>query len=261
MEWKNISWNDTKVQRNNIEYLPRSIRGLIVGKSGCGKSTLLFQLLLRPGWLDYDNLFVFGKSLHQPEYQIIQKGFECGLSKAQIVKIFEIQDGIKKAQYSPLKIIENIVPDLEQEPIKVNYFENGGDVPDPQDVDASQKNLFIFDDLLLSKQNKIESYYTRGRHNNVDCFYLSQSYFQLPRRTIRGNSNFLILFKIPKKDMNHIYQDHVSTDMRKEEFFKLCDKAWEKPYSVLIIDLSSDPQRGKYRIGFDRFYIPTIKKE
>tara|TARA_R100000081_G_scaffold29474_1_gene13471 strand:+ start:281 stop:1054 length:774 start_codon:yes stop_codon:yes gene_type:complete len=257
MNWQPIAWKDIKSQRNNIEYLPRSIRGLIVGKSGCGKSTLLFQLLLRPEWLDYNNLFVFGKSLHQPEYQIIQKGFECGLSKQQIVKIFEIQENLQRAQCSPIKLIESLKPDIEDDPIKVNYFEEPDDVPDPQEVNAKCKNLFIFDDLLLSKQNKIESYYTRGRHNNVDCFYLSQSYFQLPRRTIRGNSNFLILFKLPKKDLDHIYQDHVSTDMTKEEFFKLADKAWERPHSVLIIDLSSDKLKGKYRVGFDCFYIPN----
>ena len=29
----------------------------------CGKTTRLLNLLLRLGWLDYDNLCVFGKSL------------------------------------------------------------------------------------------------------------------------------------------------------------------------------------------------------
>ena len=49
----------------------------------------------------------------------------------------------------------------------------------------------IFDDLLLEKQNKCESYYIRGRHSNVDCFYLSQNYFKLPRQTIRETANFI----------------------------------------------------------------------
>ena len=35
--------------------------------------TLLLNLLLRPGWLDYNNLCVFGKSLFQPEYRILKK--------------------------------------------------------------------------------------------------------------------------------------------------------------------------------------------
>ena len=42
----------------------------------------------------------------------------------------------------------------------------------------------VFDDLLLERQNKCEAYYTRGRHRNVDCFYLAQNYFRLPRQTI-----------------------------------------------------------------------------
>ena len=30
-------------------------RGLIIGNSGCGNTMLLINLLLRPGWLDYNN--------------------------------------------------------------------------------------------------------------------------------------------------------------------------------------------------------------
>ena len=59
MEITDLSWNETLSKRFNNPLLPRSIRGLIVGKSGCGKTTLLLNLLLKPGWLDYDTLFVF----------------------------------------------------------------------------------------------------------------------------------------------------------------------------------------------------------
>ena len=67
MEFADLSWNEVISKRFNNPLLPRSIRGIIVGKSGCGKTTLLLNLLPRPGWLDYDNLCVFGKSLFQPE--------------------------------------------------------------------------------------------------------------------------------------------------------------------------------------------------
>ena len=69
MEIKDLSWNESITKRFNNLLLPRSIRGIIVGQSGCGK-TLLLNLLLRPGWLDHDNLCVLGKSLFQPEYRI-----------------------------------------------------------------------------------------------------------------------------------------------------------------------------------------------
>ena len=63
---KSFAWKKEK-SRNNSPLLPDSIRGLIVGKCNSGKTTLLLNLLLNPGWLDYDHLFVFGRSLHQRE--------------------------------------------------------------------------------------------------------------------------------------------------------------------------------------------------
>ena len=61
MEYEDLSWNEAISRRFNHPLLPRSIRGLAVGKSGCGKTTLLLNFLPRPGWLDYDNLCVFEK--------------------------------------------------------------------------------------------------------------------------------------------------------------------------------------------------------
>ena len=76
MEIADLSWNEVISKRFNNPLLQRSIRGIIVGKSGCGKTMLLLNLLLGPGWLDYDNLCVFGKSLFQPEYGILKKAFK-----------------------------------------------------------------------------------------------------------------------------------------------------------------------------------------
>ena len=82
MEIKNLAWNENLSKRCNHPLLPQGIRGLIIGKSGCVKTTLLINLLLRPGWLDYNNTKMFGKSLFQPEYHILKKAFEKKLHKA-----------------------------------------------------------------------------------------------------------------------------------------------------------------------------------
>ena len=119
-------------------------------------------------------------------------------------------------------------------------FETSDDVPDPRDLNSTKRNLMIVDDLQLEKQNKCEAYFIRGRHSNVDCFYLAQNYFKLPRQVIRENSNFICLFPQDLKNMNHIYNDHVSTDMLKEEFKKkLCKTAWDQPHGFVGIDLTS----------------------
>ena len=103
MEITNVSLKNLKSRHNN-PLLPSNVRGLIVGKSNSGKTVLLLNLLLKEDWLDYNNLLVFGNSLHQEEYQIIKKGFEIGLGKKQILNVFENQ---KQTQITPLDIIEN----------------------------------------------------------------------------------------------------------------------------------------------------------
>ena len=100
MEIEDLSWNEITLKRFNNPFLPRSIRGIIVGKSGCGKTTLLLYLLIRPGRLDYDNLFVIGKSLFQPEYRIIKKVFEENLPKECILRLFNMRDDIQNSQIS-----------------------------------------------------------------------------------------------------------------------------------------------------------------
>ena len=76
MEVINLAWNENQNKRCNYPLLPKGIWGLIIGKAGCGKTTLLINLLLRPGWIDYNNINIFGKSLFEPEYHILKKAFE-----------------------------------------------------------------------------------------------------------------------------------------------------------------------------------------
>lgn len=261
MEVKNLSWKDIASKRFNNPLLPESIGGLLVGKSRCGKTTLLLNLLLRPGWLDFNNLQVYGKSLFQPEYEIIKKAFEEKLPKEAILRLFDNQDEVKSLNVNPSCVIEEMAKSLDiKSDMECKFFETSNDVPDPRDLDRTKKNLMIFDDLLLEKQNKCEKYYIRGRHSNIDCFYLSQNYFELPRRTIRQNANFICLFPQDSISINSIYHDHVSIDMSKEEFKKLCKTVWEQPHGFVTIDLTSNKYNGKYRSGLDNFYVPFEDK-
>ena len=75
MQINNLALNENLGKRCNHPLLPKGIRKLIIGKSGCGKPTLLINLLLRPGWLDYNNINIFGKSMFQPEYHVLKKAF------------------------------------------------------------------------------------------------------------------------------------------------------------------------------------------
>ena len=130
------SWKNT-TKRENSPLLPQNIRGLIIGKSYCGKTTLLFNLLLRPDWLDYNHLYVFGKSLHQPEYQILKKGFEEGLSKRQISNVFMQQDILMKANLTPIEAIEEY-NGVKEGGIMANFYNDCSSIPDPSTFNAAE---------------------------------------------------------------------------------------------------------------------------
>ena len=89
--------------------------------------------------------------------------------------------------------------------------------------------------------------------SNVDCFYLAQTYFKFSRRTIRKNANFLCLFPQDLKNLNHIFEDHVGSDMTKEEFIQLCKAAWEKQHGFVIIVLSSKKTTVNIEAGLTSF--------
>ena len=252
----NFSWRRRLLKPDNSPLLPDNVRGLCIGKSNSGKSTLIFNLLLQAGWLDYNHLYVFGKTLHQMEYQILRKGFERDLNKQQISNIFQCQDIFHENGLTPLQIIEEYSGERRGD-IKAEFYTDSNMVPDPSDLDCNEKNLLLLDHCFLGPQNKIEAFYTRGRQNNCQTIYISQSYFRLPRHSIRENANIIFLFPQDAKNLHHIHADHCDGDMNLDEFKSFCRKVWNNgTHHFVTLDLTSKKNNGKYRENLDRFYFP-----
>ena len=63
-------------------------------------------------------------------------------------------------------------------------------------MDKYKGSFVIFDDMLRArKSSQIDEFSKRGRHENLDVYYISQRYFVLPRQNFRKKSDRLILFK------------------------------------------------------------------
>ena len=129
---------------------------MIRGKSGCGKTTLLINLLQRPGWLDYNNINIFGKSLFQPEYHILKKAIEEKLPKEVINRLFENQSEITDLGISPISIVEEMAKDIrDKSDVECTFYQSAEDVSEPRELSSEKKNLMVFDDLFLEKQNTL----------------------------------------------------------------------------------------------------------
>lgn len=199
--------------RRHSVLLPNDIRAIICGPSGCGKSNVMLSLLFDLNGVKFKNVYIYSKSLYQPKYVFLKN----------------VLDGIKGINYFP--------------------FTENDDVLDS--IDARNNSVFIFDDVICGKQDKIRDFFCMGRHKQIDCFYLCQTYTKVPKHLIRDNTNLIILFKQDELNLKHVHTDHVNSDMSFENFKLLCNQCWRNKYDFIVIDKEND--KGRYRKGFDEF--------
>ena len=158
------------------------------------------NLLLRPGWLDYNNINIFDKSLFQSENHILKKAFEEKLPKWAIIRLFENENEITDLGISHVSVIEEMAKEIrDKSDVMCNFYQFAEDVPDRRELISEEKNLMELHERLLEKQNTYELYHVRGRYSKVYCFYLAQNYIKLPRQTIRENANFICLSSRPEE--------------------------------------------------------------
>ena len=118
-----------------------------------------------------------------------------------------------------------------------------------QPLNEHENSVVVFYDIILSKQeSNIDLCFTRGRHNNIDTYYISQSYFHLPKKTIRNNSKINILFRQTLRVIILLFHDIAGLYMILEEWKQLCRKAWENDYEYLQINRYAKIGEGRYTI-------------
>ena len=247
-----LKWNQRSKSQKHHFFLPSpSLRALIIGSSNCGKTCLLLKLLLTEKWLDYNDLYIYSNSLHQPEYKLMKIAFRKGYDKG------DIRNFLANSNEDIDKFLKTLPQKFYKPVINSRMFDSSEIIPDPRDFNPKRKSLFIFDDIMTEKnQDPASNFYTRGRHNNCSCIYISQNYHKLPRQTIRTNSNLLILFSIPKKDLRHIYEDIISNDMPWDEFNSFCKDVFNTKYSFVSINKDATIDEGKICKNLNQIYIP-----
>ena len=170
------------------------------------------------------------------------------LNKKQLIRLDNPEKQMKIISRSPEQYSKAALRYNTLEEIEVEEDLEDRTIPKARSVQNFQNCCVVFDDMLDSNQKLIDPFFTRGRHNDLDVYYLSQLIFDLPKRTIRNNSNIIILFQQTLKDVEYIYKDIAGFDMSYDEFKSLCREAWREKYNCLLINRLEDKNGKKYMI-------------
>ena len=89
---------------------------------------------------------------------------------------------------------------------------------------------------MLGTRNsfQVDDFCTRGRHENLEVYYNSQTYCGLPRQSIGTNFDRMILFKQTLGDIQTIYYDIGAHDKLYSDFKEICLTKWVKYLTILV---------------------------
>jgi hypothetical protein len=223
-------FNQQKNNKKHHPIFPGNIFCVSSGSTGSGKTMLLLNLLMKENLLNYSQIYIYSSTLHQPAYTYLRDYYTN---------------------------LEKIIQDTLHQSIQIAHFFDGDDeIRNPSELDKNSNHIMIFDDVMMADQRVIKDYFCRGRHNNVNVFYLCQSLHKIAKHCIRENANMFILFKQDDKTLKYFHETHISGDMDFTEFKQFCDAAWGKKHGFVVINIWDDAYWGRYWANYNSIYIP-----
>jgi hypothetical protein len=236
-----IIGNDVDEKIHPLIPSQKNLRLCIIGGSGTGKTSFLVQFITK--FLKVEKIYCCAKHLDQPKL----KWFRDFYTEIE-TKINEKLRRKKKNSNANFKIIETWTNDINE-------------MPTVDDLDKTKRNIVIFDDMVMEKDpyNKIPNYFVRGRHHGASVFYLSQSFFGIPRK-IRLNANYYCIFNLPSLTETTRIHREVAADLDKKEFLDIFRRALAEDYNFLFIAVDEKKKMLKYRMNLDSLLIQPENK-
>lgn len=217
-----INFDMGQKPERRVPLFPDTTRCGIFGPSGCGKTNVLLTVLMYKEPLKA--IYLCSRTASQPKYTLLR----------QLVDEYNTSNKNAKITYE------------ESTPTSLP-------VPEKLKTDS----IAIFDDILAESQDNIAKFFMRGRHRNISCFYLAQSYTKIPKKSgIRENFNFLIIFKQDRINLKQIYTEHIVNGLTLLEFTDICVSCWRQEFGFLTVDLE---EGCTFRRCFEEeIHLPTL---
>ena len=161
------------------------------------------------------------------------------MSKEGIEYLFHVYEKDDEIQSS----VSSFCEDFRNDPKfrgndKIQVHLSSKALPMPQNLDETKKNLVIFDDVVNQVDQSLQKeYYTRGRHMNCTVFYLTQSYYDVPK-IVRDNSNVFILFRQPHRSITLLFNELDAENV--DKFKMIARDAWNTRHGYVAINTALD---------------------
>ena len=229
--------NEKKIKKKDAIFF-FTYRLLLIGKTQSGKGVVATNMILLPEYYGNDfegeHIYIFSKSLdfdYKTKLMIKQKD----IPKQNLFK--GLDDDTLGAV---LDFIEDQYLEAEQ---------NGEKPP---------HSLIIMDDVMENlkekdKDSAVNELFIRGRHLNISTWVFLQYYSRLPI-IARTNSNGLVMFELPKKQIDIIGEEHSYLNSKKD-FYEMYKKATDKKHSFFVINYTNDKQDRYLDSNFERIEI------
>ena len=209
------------IKKDKIFDVP--FRLLLVGKSQSGKGVVATNMILLDDYYAKDfageNIFIFSKSLNY-DYK---------------TKLLIKQKTIPS---------ENLFLGLDDESLKavIDFIQEEYEEAEIEGKKPVQ-SLIILDDVLEDLKEKdrnssVNDLFSRGRHLNISTMVFLQYYSKLPSVS-RTNANGLVIFEMPKRQMDVIADEHNYLENPKD-FYKLYQNATKDKHSFMVINYTND---------------------
>lgn len=227
--YNRVKRNENKLYDYKLKPLVKidlPFRALLLGASGSGKTNLVLQLIKSIN--AFSKIVLIAKNLDEPLY------------KHLITTVREVE----RVNKERILLASSSLADL----------------PAVNDFNPKENTFVIIDDFICESPKDlkvVEELWIRGRKNSVSMAFLSQSYFDTPKK-IRRNSNYIMIKKIYNiPDLKRILKEYC-LGVEPEELLKLYEYAVDGQFTnFFMIDLNTNDINQRFRKCFEPIKISS----
>jgi len=122
-----------------------------------------------------------------------------------------------------------------QDKLKSVEIHYGGNVPEFEKMSKGENGLVVFDDMVLTRNDKIGEMFIRGRKLGYSSIYITQSFFGTAK-LIRQNVNYVALGRgMIKRDLRLVLSEF-SINLTIDELESVYNEITKRELQFLLID-------------------------